>query len=71
MRVPCGEHPTQGTGPIFRIILGIMELRAIIARMIERALTVQLKDHLSLFPAVALLGPRQGEQNYPGTDIRI
>jgi predicted AAA+ superfamily ATPase len=59
MRVPCGEHPTQGTGPIFRIILGSMELRAIIARMIERALTVQLKDHLSLFPAVALLGPRQ------------
>ena len=36
-----------------------MELHAIIASMIDRLLTTQLQEHLALFPAVALLGPRQ------------
>lgn len=36
-----------------------MELHAIIASMIDRLLATQLQEHLALFPAVALLGPRQ------------
>lgn len=43
----------------FGFILAIVELYAIIARMIPRLLFSTLQERLAFFPAVALLGPRQ------------
>ena len=53
LRIPSGK------GPSTLISLVILELYAIITRMIPRRLYSRLHDLLSEYPAVALIGPRQ------------